>query len=40
MLADVSGLPPACLTIAEECDVLAEQGPAMEARLRAAGTSA
>ncbi len=39
MLADVSGLPPACLTIAE-CDVLAEQGLAMAARLREAGVSA
>ena len=36
MRADVTGLPPACLTIAER-DILAEQGLAMAARLRAAG---
>ena len=38
MLADVAGLPPACLSIAE-CDILAEQGLAMDARLRAAGVA-
>jgi acetyl esterase len=37
-LADLAGLPPACLTIAE-CDVLAEQAVAMGARLRVAGVS-
>ena len=36
MLADLAGLPPTCLTIAE-CDILAEQGRAMVDRLRAAG---
>jgi len=39
MLADVSGLPPAILTIAE-CDILAEQGVAMGERLAAAGVEA
>jgi len=36
ILADLAGLPPTCLTIAE-CDILAEQGRAMAERLRAAG---
>jgi len=35
-LADLAGLPRTCLTIAE-CDILAEQGRAMDERLRAAG---
>ena len=36
MLANLAGLPPTCLTIAE-CDILAEQGLAMAERLGAAG---
>src|SRR3546814_16382354 len=35
--ADLSGLPPVLLVI-PECDLLAEQSLAMEARLEAAGT--
>jgi len=38
-LAEVAGLPPACLTIAE-CDILSEQGIAMAERLRQAGVAA
>jgi len=39
MLADLSGLPPVILTVAE-CDILAEQSLIMADRLRAAGTPA
>jgi len=36
ILADLAGLPPACVTIAE-CDILAEQGAALVERLAEAG---
>ena len=39
LLADLAGLPAALLTIAQ-CDILAEQGVAMAARLQAAGVEA
>ena len=39
MLADVAGLPPAMLSVAQ-CDVLAEQGAAMAERLQAAHVEA
>jgi acetyl esterase len=39
IIADLHGLPPALLII-PECDILAEQSHAMEARMREAGVSA
>jgi acetyl esterase len=38
LIADLAGLPPAFLAIAE-CDILAEQNHAMADRLRAAGVA-